>query len=51
MDSGEGIADFREIEWAELLQVAEALERLPGEWNGWGRFRAIPHRLAADFAV
>lgn len=51
MDSGEGIADFREIEWAGLVQVAEELERLPGEWNAWGRFRAIPHRLAAEFAV
>lgn len=51
MDSGEGITDFREIEWAGLLQVAEALERLPGEWNGWGCFRAIPHRLAAGVAV
>ena len=51
IDSGEGIADFREIEWGGLVQVAEELERLPGEWNAWGRFRAIPHRLAAEFAV
>jgi 8-oxo-dGTP pyrophosphatase MutT (NUDIX family) len=51
LDSEEGIADFREIAWTGLARVAEELERLPGEWNGWGRFRAVPHRLAGEFAV
>ncbi len=51
MDSGEEITDFREIEWSGLEKVADELERLPGEWNAWGRYRAVPHRLAAEFRI
>lgn len=47
-DASERITEFREVEWQALLGIAEGLERLPGEWNDWGRFRAIPHRLVLE---
>lgn len=50
-DLDEDIADFREVEWRELTDVADALERLPDDWRDWGRFRAIPHRLVAEFMI
>lgn len=31
-----------------LLRIAEQLERLPGDWGDWGRFRAVAHRVAAE---
>lgn len=45
VDADEHISEFREVEWRELENVAQALERLPGDWGDWGRWRAIPHRL------
>ena len=50
-DAGERISDLREIEWNELLNVADALERLPDQWRDWGRFRAIAHRLVAELGI
>lgn len=47
-DTGEGIADFREVRWEELEHVAFELEQLPGDWRDWGRFRAVAHRLVAQ---
>jgi ADP-ribose pyrophosphatase YjhB (NUDIX family) len=48
MDAGEEIAAFREVEWSELVRLADNLEQLPGDWYDWGRFRAIPHRMVSD---
>jgi 8-oxo-dGTP pyrophosphatase MutT (NUDIX family) len=50
-DASEGIYDFREVAWRELDQVADALEHLTGEWQDWGRFRALPHRLVAGLQI
>ncbi|MFL5705154.1 MAG: NUDIX hydrolase [Ktedonobacteraceae bacterium] len=52
LDESEQIADFREVEPANLLKVAEYLEQLGteysqylhGEIRDWGRFRAVIHR-------
>lgn len=48
-DTHERITDWREVDWSDLKQVAQKLEKLRGEWNEWGRFRAVPHRLAAEY--
>lgn len=45
LDASEHISEFREVDWSALENIAQALERLPGDWGDWGRFRAIPHRL------
>jgi 8-oxo-dGTP pyrophosphatase MutT (NUDIX family) len=52
LDESEQIADFREVEPANLIKVAEYLEQLGteysqylhGEIRDWGRFRAVIHR-------
>ncbi|MBM4428997.1 MAG: NUDIX hydrolase [Chloroflexi bacterium] len=48
MDTGERISAFAEVPVAELASVAEQLENVPTQWQDWGRFRAYPHRLAAE---
>lgn len=48
LDDDERIAAFGEVAPSELLSIASALENLPATWQVWGRFRAIPHRLAAQ---
>ena len=48
MDASEEIAEFREVEWRELSRLADNLDRLPGDWLDWSRFRAIAHRLVFD---
>jgi 8-oxo-dGTP pyrophosphatase MutT (NUDIX family) len=47
-DPEEAISAYREIEPTDLLRLAEELEMLPPQWADWGRFRATPHRLAAE---
>lgn len=47
-DPQEAISAYREVELAELIKLAEELEMLPAQWADWGRFRATPHRLAAE---
>jgi 8-oxo-dGTP pyrophosphatase MutT (NUDIX family) len=47
-DPGEEITDYREVALEELLTVADELESLPEDWIDWGRFRAVPHRLAVE---
>jgi len=42
-DAEERIAGFRWIEPEELDGVAAHLRSLPGDWAGWGRFRAMAH--------
>ena len=50
-DADERISEFREVGWDELANVADALDQLPGDWGDWGRFRAIPHRLVAEWRL
>lgn len=54
-DLDERIADFRTIPIDELAQVGEHLAALPkressefGNWQDWGRFRAVVHRVAYE---
>ncbi|MBI4494322.1 MAG: NUDIX hydrolase [Chloroflexi bacterium] len=54
-DLDERIADFRTITLDGLPQVAEYLAGLPrrespefGNWQDWGRFRAVVHRVAYE---
>lgn len=52
-DPDERVADFREIEIAELPVLAQQLDQLDpefdreikGHWHDWGRFRAVMHRM------
>jgi len=48
MDADERIATFAEVTAADLPLVAQRLENVPAHWRDWGRFRAFPHRLAAE---
>ncbi|HUQ41398.1 MAG TPA: NUDIX hydrolase [Candidatus Limnocylindrales bacterium] len=63
LDASEQLEDWREIDVADLISVAEFLEDLRssgardigGDWRAWGRFRAVVHRvvhgaLTADIA-
>lgn len=47
-DDDEDITDFRWASAGVLGEVAEALRRLPAEWAGWGRFRAVAHDFVAE---
>lgn len=47
-DANERIAAFRQDDIAGLRRIAEQLEGLSGDWNDWGRFRAVAHRVAAE---
>jgi 8-oxo-dGTP pyrophosphatase MutT (NUDIX family) len=52
LDENEQVEDFREVEPADLLKVAEYLEQLDAEYSqalqgqvgDWGQFRAVIHR-------
>ena len=48
LDASERISSFSEVPVSGLLEVAERLENMPPERQDWGRFRAFPHRLAAE---
>lgn len=57
-DPSELIEDYREIDPAELPQVADRLEALPetdrgrvGSWRDWGKFRAVVHRAVHEALV
>ena len=53
LDEDERVESFREIEPSELPTIADYLEHIQhdrseeieGDWNDWGRFRAVIHRL------
>jgi len=47
-DSDERIAEFREVDAAGLAAAAEGMERLPEDWDDWGRLRAVANRAAAE---
>jgi ADP-ribose pyrophosphatase YjhB (NUDIX family) len=47
-DAGEHISAFVEVRPSELGSVADRLESMLGAWHDWGRYRAFPHRLAAE---
>lgn len=42
-DSTERICSFQRVPPAELAQVAHTLAGLDGQWQDWGRFRAVVH--------
>ncbi len=46
-DPEEAIEAWREAPLHELDTVADELMRLGGQWQGWGMYRAVLHRLAA----
>ena len=46
-DPEEAIEAWREAPLHELDALADELTGLEGEWQGWGVFRAVLHRLAA----
>lgn len=48
MDEDEHIAAFVALPVHALLSIAEQLENLPPDWQDWGQFRALPHRVAAE---
>ena len=48
-DGAEQIDGFRWVAVEELPRVAETLRRLPSEWSGWGRFRALAHEVACQW--
>ncbi len=50
-DAQEQICGFREVSPSELDCVAEQLQHLPPDWQEWGWFRAIPHRVAAQLLL
>lgn len=55
-DPDERLGSFREIEVAELPQLATILDHvaagydpeIQGDWSDWGRFRAIVHRVVFE---
>jgi len=47
-DTGERISAFVEVPPTRLVSVAQRLENMPLAWRDWGRYRAFPHRLAAE---
>ena len=56
IDETEQIEDWREIDVADLLAVADFLDDLKGagtrpiggDWRAWGKFRAIVHRVVHE---
>lgn len=55
LDPHEEILDYREVDPAELVPMADRLdalhsapsEKIDGDWADWGRFRAVVHRAVA----
>jgi ADP-ribose pyrophosphatase YjhB (NUDIX family) len=47
-DPLERIASFGEASLADMKTIAKNLQHLPPDWNDWGWFRGIPHRIAAE---
>ena len=54
-DANEHIADFREVELAELPAMASMLYNLradgENDWTDWGRFRSVVHRVVGDILL
>ncbi len=55
VDPHEQIEGYREVAIGDLPAMADALEALRGprdrwddDWEGWGRFRAVVHRVVHD---
>ncbi len=56
LDPHERIAEYREVEPAEIAAVADRLDAIAsapspdivGDWADWGRFRAVVHRAVAE---
>ena len=56
IDEAEQLEDWREITPAELPSIADFLDDLRssgtqdigGDWRGWGRFRAVVHRVVHE---
>lgn len=56
LDASERIEDWREVEVAELPEVAAFLDDLHtsgtldigGDWRAWGKFRAVVHRVVHE---
>ena len=46
-DPSEAIEAWREASLRELDSIADELLRLEDQWQGWGLYRAVLHRLAA----
>jgi 8-oxo-dGTP pyrophosphatase MutT (NUDIX family) len=55
MDPNEHIAEFREVELSDLRAMGDFLYNLrtadENDWNDWGRFRSVVHRVVADILV
>ena len=55
MDPNERIADFHEVRLDDLRGMADFLYNLrangENDWNDWGRFRSVVHRVVADVLV
>jgi len=59
LDVAEQITDFRVVARAQLLMIADQLERLPDavtprsgrSWADWGRFRSPAHRVVWEALV
>ncbi len=49
MDPDEQITEFREVGEDKLREVARALSIMAPDWEMWGKFRALPHALLADW--
>jgi 8-oxo-dGTP pyrophosphatase MutT (NUDIX family) len=55
LDPHEQLEEFREVDPRELRAIAARLEAIrgdtatePGDWQAWGRFRAVVHRAVAE---
>lgn len=55
MDPNEHIADFGEVEISAIPAMADLLSNMhpdgENDWNDWGRFRAVVHRVVGDILL
>lgn len=49
IDTDEQICAYKEVGINELQEIAVQLTHLTGKWQGFGRFRAFPHILVAEY--
>jgi ADP-ribose pyrophosphatase YjhB (NUDIX family) len=49
VDIGENIADFKAVPGPTLLEVAQQLGAIKGDFADWGRFRAVAHEIAGRY--
>lgn len=50
-DPNERIAQFRDVAWSDLPEIARTLAELPEPRRDWGRFRAVVHDLLASCRI